>query len=91
MKKSIKESKRANTKAGKQACTRLAGQHPNIKQAPENKIFSKLEHKTRMQESHLIFRLIFLCILMPTSFELKSSLATVPCRILYSTVYRKMV
>ncbi len=55
MKKSIKESKRANTKAGKQTCTRLAGQHPNIKEAPENKLFSKQEKKTRMQESKLNF------------------------------------
>ncbi len=42
MNKSIKESKRANSKAGKQACTRLAGQHPNIKEAPENKLFGNL-------------------------------------------------
>ena len=55
MKKSIKESKRANTKAGKQACTRLAGQHPNIKEAPENKLFNKQEKKTRMQDSKLNF------------------------------------
>ena len=43
MKKSIIESKRANTKAGKQACTRLAGHHPNIMEAPENKPFGNLE------------------------------------------------
>ena len=42
MKKIIKESKEANTHAEKQACNMLAGQHPNIKQAPENKLFSKL-------------------------------------------------
>ena len=51
MKKSLKESKRANTKAGKQACTRLAGQHPNIKEAPEIYLFGNLAKKTRMQES----------------------------------------
>ena len=45
MKKSFKERKRANTKAGKQACTRLAGQHPNIKEAPENKLFGNLAKK----------------------------------------------
>ena len=64
MKKSIKESKRANTKAGKQACTRLAGQHPNIKGAPENKLFSKQEKKTKMQEIKLNFthRKNYLCL-----------------------------
>ncbi len=42
MKKSIKESKRANTKAGKQACNRLAGQHLSIKESPENKLFGQI-------------------------------------------------
>ncbi len=43
MKKSIKESKRASTKAGKHVCNRLSGQHPSIEEAPKNKLFSKLE------------------------------------------------
>ena len=45
MKKSIKESKRADTKAGKQACNWLSGHHPIIEEAPKNKLFSKLEKK----------------------------------------------
>ncbi len=52
MNKSVKESNRANTKARKQACNR---QHPNIKEAPDNNIFSKIAKKTRMQESILKF------------------------------------
>ena len=60
MKKSIKESKRANTKAGKQACTRLAGQHPNIKEAPENKLFNKQEKKTT--KTYLILTAAFVVI-----------------------------
>jgi len=78
MKKSIKESKTANTKAGKQVCNRLSGQHPNIEEAPKNKLFSKLEKKQECKESHLVLRPEKLFIFMPTSFELKSSRATVP-------------
>ena len=51
MKKSIRESEGANTKAGKQASTMSAGKHRNIKQAPENKLFSKLAKNKKARKS----------------------------------------
>ena len=51
MKKIIKESKEANTKAGKQTSNMLAGKHRNINQAPENKLFSKLAKNKKARNS----------------------------------------
>ena len=70
MKKSIRESEGANTKAGKQASTMSAGKHRKIKQAPENKLLSKLAKKTLKQESGLTIHLEIIYIFIPASFEL---------------------
>ena len=49
--KNIKDRRGRKVKK-KQESNRLAGQHPDVKEAPENKLFSKLEKKIIRNSLH---------------------------------------